>query len=67
MAGKGDKFRPTKLTEYRDNFDSIEWRKRGTYCYNCGLLLDSENMKNKPENYIFYEDSNVSHKQCNFN
>lgn len=27
MAGKGDKFRPTKLKEYRENFDQIVWKK----------------------------------------
>jgi len=38
MAGKGD--RPRNLgPEFRKNYDQIEWRKKGTYCYDCGRDL----------------------------
>lgn len=40
MAGKGDKFRPTKLKIYRENFDQIDWKKDKN---------DTKNKKSVPE------------------
>lgn len=33
--GKGDKPRNCFSNRYRDNFDAIEWRPKGSFCYVC--------------------------------
>jgi hypothetical protein len=39
--GKGDKFRPTKLNEYRENFDQINWKD------NKNVTKDKESIQEK--------------------
>ena len=48
--------------KYRQNYEEIEWRKRGTYCFNCGKTFKID------ENRSYYEDGNAfCYKECNFN
>lgn len=67
MAGKGDKFRPTKLKEYRENYDNINWNPNIIHCCNCGGIIDKQKLNDNPELYIIHEDSKIEHKNCNFN
>lgn len=47
---------------FRVNFDEIEWRDKGTYCYDCGRTFLPEQERN------FYEDGHAyCCGQCNFN
>ncbi len=65
MAGKGDKFRPTKLKEYRSRYDEIIWNSNDDdYCCNCDVLLNQQSLRQNPELYIFNEDGTIQHVKC---
>jgi hypothetical protein len=54
--------------EFRAGYDQIDFRARNSYCCECNSSIKKEDLKNKPENYIFYDDGHVAHKNgCNFN
>lgn len=61
MSGKGSKRRVENFKKVQENWEDIEWRKRGTYCFNCGKTFKLD------ENRKYYEDGHASCKNCNFN
>ncbi len=67
--GKGSKRRVENFREILNRWDEINWKdnKSDIYCFNCGVLLDKENLKNHPELYIIHGDFEIEHKNCNFN
>ena len=69
MAGKGSNRRKEDFRRVQDNWDEIDWGyTKGEYCFECGVKLSKENMEKNPENYIFHEVGEISHKNgCNFN
>jgi hypothetical protein len=46
---------------YISNYESIEWRRRGTYCFDCGKTFkDGEDRKN-------FDDGHARCVNCNTN
>ena len=60
-AGKGSKPRPYNINNYENNYESIEWRRKGTYCYDCGKSF------NKNDIIEYYSDGHAHCVKCNFN
>lgn len=70
MNGKGSKPRNCFSKQYKENFDQIEWRDIGTYCFECGLTL--KNPKNIDEHGFVCKDGSIfwvcnPNGKCNFN
>jgi hypothetical protein len=69
MIDKNGTPQPIKVNSphYRNNYDDIEWRKRGTYCIVCGMdVIESGAILNK-NLYLVHDDGSVEHVNCNFN
>lgn len=67
MNGKGDKSRIRDYKSFYNNYENIEWRKKGTYCCNCNGPIDPQQVKRVPHIFNIYPDGQVEHKNCNFN
>lgn len=65
--GKSDKPRNCFSKQFKDNYESIEWRDKGSFCHNCGSSIKKENLTYRKESYIFYSDGNIAHVNCNYN
>lgn len=61
---KGSKRRVEDSKKIQDNWDEINWGN--IYCYRCDVLLDEKNLEDNPDDYIFYPDGMVEHKNCKF-
>jgi len=64
-AGKGDKPRNCFSKKFKNNYDLIEFRPKGSYCEECGLDLKFPNNKAKHWNGHSWV-CNIN-KDCNFN
>lgn len=68
--GKGDSPRNCFSKEFRENFDKIEWREKGTYCEYCscdlGFPKDEEKHLEKQLNGVNMWVCSPG-RECNFN
>lgn len=67
MNGKGDNPKNCFSKQFRDNYDIIEWRDRGSYCFECGFSIDMNKLKEYSHFFEIFEDGHVRHRNCNFN
>lgn len=65
-AGKGSRPRNCFSRLFKLNYEEIEWRNKGAYCYSCGQDIDRDVLKNYSDKFIFYPDGHVEHKKCKF-
>lgn len=48
--------------KYLEGYEQIEWRKKGTYCFDCGREFDVDRLRG------YYEDGHAyCLPECNFN
>lgn len=60
--GKGDKPRNCFSKDFKNNYDEIDWRDKGTYCFDCGKTFG------KDEKRDYYSDGQAKCLNgCNFN
>lgn len=65
--GKGSRPRNIFSKEFRKNYDEIEWSYKGEQCCRCGLKLNKNVLQQRPDLFVFHEDGEIEHKNCNFN
>ena len=59
--GKGSSRRKEDYKKVSNNWDLIDWRKKGTYCFDCGKTFKTD------EKRLYYDDENAHCNECNFN
>ena len=63
MNGKGDRPRPTNMSEYGQNFDKIDWGHDYLECLKCGVKVKEQDFIDHPEKYTVY-DEGLEHVFC---
>ena len=65
--GKGSKRRQENFKAIQDRWPDNLGGNNDNYCCSCSIMLNKKMLIERPELYIFHDNGDIEHKNCNFN